>query len=99
MSGNYKWYEAYKAAVLETDWSRMEERIRTAESSIKERKNDLSWNYGGPPEEMKAIEDAIKSLEVLRADAASWSERSKGGLGSKHGTDRVEHAGGDSSGL
>lgn len=77
MTANYKWYEAYKAAGLETDWSRMEERIRAAESSIKDRKNDLSLDHGDSTEEVKAIEDAMRSLEVLRADAASLSERSK----------------------
>jgi len=24
----YKWHEVYKAALLETDWSKMEERIK-----------------------------------------------------------------------
>ena len=26
----YKWHEVYKAALLETDWSKMEDRIQAA---------------------------------------------------------------------
>lgn len=41
------WYEIYRAAVLETDWSRMEERIQAAESAIKGRLHEFSLNHGG----------------------------------------------------
>jgi len=30
----YKWHEVYKAALLETDWTKMEERIQAAEAAL-----------------------------------------------------------------
>lgn len=75
MSATYKWHEVYKAALLETEWSKMEERIRAAETAIEERKRELSQNGGGMPEENDAIAGATRSLNVLRGEAASWSTR------------------------
>jgi hypothetical protein len=74
----YQWHEFYKAAVLETDYSKMEDRIRAAESAIHERQHELSLNGAGTPEERQAISDALNALDVLRRDAASWSRNSKG---------------------
>ncbi len=70
MTTTYPWHEFYKAAVLETDWSRMEDRIRVAESAIRERQGELSLDHAGTPEEIQAINDALNSLSVLRKDAA-----------------------------
>jgi len=70
-----KWYEVYKAAVLETDWSKMEERIRVAESAIQERQHEFALNHGGTAEEQQAIADALSGLTVLRKDATSWAKR------------------------
>lgn len=72
MSTTYKWQEFYEAAVLETDWSRMEDRIQAAESAIKGRLQEFSLDHGGTPEENQAIVDALTSLNSLRADVASW---------------------------
>ncbi len=69
----YQWNELYKAALLETDWSKMEERIRAAESAIQNRKREFALNSGGPQEENRALADAINSLGVLRSEVASWS--------------------------
>jgi hypothetical protein len=71
----YEWHEVYKAAVLETDWSKMEERIRIAEVALDQRRGELVLDHGGTPEENQAIEDALHGLNVLRMDAASWLER------------------------
>ncbi len=75
MNAEYKWYEAYKAAVLETDWTKMDDRIEAAKSSIKLRLNELSMDHGGTPEERQSLADALNALEVLRRDADSWSKR------------------------
>jgi hypothetical protein len=75
MNTTSKWYEAYKSAVLETDWTKMEERIRAAESAIAERQHEFSLNHGGTPEERQAIGDALNSLRILRQDAIAWSRR------------------------
>ena len=68
-----QWHELYKAALLETDWSKMEERIQAAESAIQNRKREFALNSGGPQEENRALADAINSLGVLRSEVASWS--------------------------
>ena len=69
----YQWHELYKAALLETDWSKMEERIQAAESAIQNRKREFAlkfwWHPGGKP----ALADAINGLSVLRSEVASWS--------------------------
>jgi hypothetical protein len=70
----YKWYEPYKAAVLETEWSKMEGRITAAEAALHERKREFDLDHGGTPEENQAIEAAFRGLSVLRKDAATWSE-------------------------
>jgi hypothetical protein len=75
MNTTYKWHEAYRAALLETEWSQMVERIRKAETAIEDRKRELGQNGGGTPEENEAISGAIRSLNVLRTEAASWSSR------------------------
>jgi hypothetical protein len=77
MTTGQAWRELYKIAVLETDWSKMEERIQAAESAIKQRIQEFSLNRGGTPEENQAIVIALDKLRNLRADLASWQE-SKG---------------------
>ena len=75
MTAKYRWHDVYKAAVLETDWSKMEERILAAEFAIREREKVFSQDHGATPDEEQALADAMRSLTVLRADAASWSGR------------------------
>ena len=71
----YKWHEVYKAALLETDWSKIEERIEAAEAALHARKHEFSLNHGGEPEENQAIEGALRGLSVLRDEAARWREK------------------------
>jgi hypothetical protein len=73
MTTTPKWHEVYKAALLETDWSKMEQRIQAAEAVIQERKREFDLHHGGAPEENRAITDAMRSLNALRTEAASWS--------------------------
>lgn len=75
MSSTYEWNEVYKAALLETDWARIEDRIRMAEGAIEDRKRELRLDHGGSPDENQAITDAIRGLNVLRTEAAAWSGR------------------------
>jgi hypothetical protein len=75
MPATYKWQEVYKAALLETDWSKIEERIRTAEASLHQSKRELALNHGETPEEKRAIEDALRGLAVLRNDVNAWSRQ------------------------
>ena len=72
MTTKHDWEELYRVAVLETDRSKMEERIRAVEYAIKGRLNGFSLECGGTPEENQAIVDALVGLSVLRGDLASW---------------------------
>ena len=72
MTETYKWHDVYKAAVLETDWTKMEERIQAAEAALHERKNEFDLNHGGTPEENQAIADALNGLNNLRKEVNAW---------------------------
>jgi len=60
---NYLWQAAYMAAVYETDYSLMDGRILEARAALEQRL--LSPVEG---EEYRAIKNAEKALEVLRAE-------------------------------
>ena len=61
--------------LLETDWSKIEEKIEVADNAIKVRLHEFSMNHGGTPEENQAIEDALNGLNLLRKDVAAWHKR------------------------
>lgn len=75
MTTNYIWHDSYKAALLETDWTKMEQRIQTAESEIHKRRLILSQDHSGTEEEREALVNAMQGLRILRIDAAVWFER------------------------
>jgi hypothetical protein len=75
MTAEFAWHEAYRAALLETDWTQIGQRIQEAESAIAERQHALSLNHGGTPEERHAIGAALSGLTVLRTDVAEWQRR------------------------
>jgi hypothetical protein len=68
----YTWYGSYRAAILETDWIKLPERLRSAELEIHERQHILSLDHGGTPEERKAIADALNGMKVLRTESTAW---------------------------
>jgi hypothetical protein len=68
----YGWHELYATALLETDWSTIDEKIQVAEKGIRVRLQEFSMNHGGTPEENQAIEDALNGLNILRKDVAAW---------------------------
>src|ERR1700716_99125 len=78
---SYSWQESYQATLLETDWTKMQERIQTAESAIHKRRLMLVQDHGGTSEEeeREALVSALSGLRVLRMDAASWLERNRPG--------------------
>jgi len=75
----YGWQELYAAALLETDWSKIEEKIQVAENAIRARLHEFSMNHGGTPEENQAIEDALSGLNVLRKEVAAWQGSKRAG--------------------
>jgi hypothetical protein len=71
----YGWQEPYAIAVLETDWTKIEQKIQVAENGIRARLHEFSMNHGGTPQENQAIEDALNGLTVLRKDVAAWRSK------------------------
>ena len=76
---SYSWQDSYKAALLETDWTKMVDLVQKAESEIRERRLMLVQDHGGTSEEREALVTALSGLRVLRMDAASWLERNRPG--------------------
>ena len=74
----YGWQELYATALLETDWSKIEEKIQVSENAIRVRLHEFSVNHGGTPEENQAIEDALNGLNVLRKEVAAWRSKPAG---------------------
>ncbi len=70
----YGWQELYATALLETDWSKIAEKIQVADNGIRTRLHEFSMNHGGTPEENQAIEDALHGLATLRNEVATWQE-------------------------
>jgi hypothetical protein len=70
----YGWQELYATALLETDWSKIEEKIQVADNGIRARLHEFSLNHGGTPEENQAIVDALHGLDVLRKEVSAWLE-------------------------
>jgi hypothetical protein len=71
----YSWQPAYLAALLETDWTKMVELVKAAESEIHKRRLELSKDHNGTQKEREAVVNALNGLRVLRMDAAAWRER------------------------
>jgi hypothetical protein len=61
---SYSWQESYQAALLETDWTKMQERVQRAESEIHQRRLVLSQDHSGTDEERTALVNAMSSLRV-----------------------------------
>jgi hypothetical protein len=66
------WHVSYKAAILETDWTIMPQRLRSAELEIVERKRILSLDHGGSPAERQSIADALRGISQVRSDVKEW---------------------------
>jgi len=61
------WQELYSVAMLEAEAAKIDERIDAAELAMHERQRVLSKDPTRAPEEGQAIDDALRSLSVLRA--------------------------------
>jgi hypothetical protein len=72
---SYSWHGTYRAALLETDWTKMVDLVQAAESEIHKRRLELSKDHNGTQEEREAVVNALNGLRVLRMDAAAWRNR------------------------
>jgi hypothetical protein len=70
----YGWQELYATALLETDWSKLEEKIHVAANGIRTRLDECAMDYGGTHEENQAIKDALHGLDILRKEVAKRQE-------------------------
>jgi hypothetical protein len=61
---SYSWKKSYQAALLETDWTKMQERVQRAESEIHQRRLVLSQDHSGTDEERTALVNAMSALRV-----------------------------------
>ena len=77
MTATPRWYESYRAAALETDWTKMEERVRAAEFEIHKRQHLLFEDHGGTPQERYALASALNRLWALREDLVWWQNRQR----------------------
>jgi len=74
MNTGYDWEKLYHLAVLEADWTKIEDRIYAAESAMRTRLHEFSMNHGGPRHENQAIADVLERLDVLRKEVIAWQE-------------------------
>jgi len=79
MTTNYFWRNSYRAALLETDRTKMEQRIQTAESEIHNRRLILSQDHRGTDAERAALVKALQILRILRIDGAPGGEQNRAG--------------------
>ncbi|HKV80667.1 MAG TPA: hypothetical protein VJP02_21130 [Candidatus Sulfotelmatobacter sp.] len=71
MNTEFPWQNTYLEAVLETDTSRLVQRIVAAENAIKTRVTELEKDHQGTREERTAIADALNGLAILRKERIS----------------------------
>jgi hypothetical protein len=68
MIAEYPWGRYYEVAMLETNRSKLANRIRVAEQAILARVEELNRDHGGTEEERAAIRDALSGLKILRKE-------------------------------
>ena len=64
-TGNDKWMELYRAALLELDQTKLLERVEIAERAIRDFKEELG-SHSGDPGLLQRLDDALYALVVLR---------------------------------
>jgi len=62
--GENNWRELYKAAVLEVDPSKLEDRVKATERAVRVRIASLNGQIS--QDEQSAMQDALSALNVLR---------------------------------
>jgi hypothetical protein len=65
MNVDYEWQRPYVEAVLETDRTKLPQRIEQAYATIHARTQELSQDHQGTPEERLAIDFAMNCLTLL----------------------------------
>jgi hypothetical protein len=76
MKVDYEWQRLYVAAVLETDRTKLPQRIAGAHAAIKVHLGELSQDYMGTAEERKVIEAALNGLNLLSQEITGPKSKS-----------------------
>jgi IS5 family transposase len=69
MANSYNWQEQYHAALIETDDSKLMDRILAAQAAINSRVREMQAKRDGTLEERQALADAVSGLQILRKEA------------------------------
>jgi hypothetical protein len=77
-AAGYPWQWVYQAAMLETDRSKLEQRLETAKFAIQARLQELNGDHQGFREEREAIESALAGLRILQEEVRSNSAGADG---------------------
>jgi hypothetical protein len=78
MNLDYEWQRPYVSAVLETDRTKLLQRIEEAHAAIHTRVRELTQDHQGTPDERLAIEFALNCLRLLRQEIAPPRPHSSG---------------------
>jgi hypothetical protein len=78
MRSSHDWERLYTAAILETDRSKLESRIDTAQAAIDLRLQEMGADHGGSAEENLDIETAQTSLNAMRKRAVMPQQTPQG---------------------
>lgn len=73
MNTSQDWQSLYRVALLENDWTKMEELVRAAEMAIIERKRQFSLDHGGLLRRTSHSKTRCVVLMSLRKEALQWS--------------------------
>ena len=68
MDRHYPWIQPYQEAIVETDHSKLPEKVAAAQAAIDARLGELSTDGHGASEERIAITDALNALMILRKE-------------------------------
>ena len=80
MTTTYNWYKSFRAALLETDWTKMHQLMVAAQLEIRKRQNLLAEGQSGTPTERYALANAMDNLRALQRDVAFWQESAETGM-------------------
>jgi hypothetical protein len=72
MTREPSWHDCFRAALLETDWTKIDELIVAAESEIRKRQHLLAEGLRETPTERYALAKAMNSLCGLQKDLGWW---------------------------
>jgi hypothetical protein len=78
------WEKLYRAAIVESDRSKLLQRVEGAEAAILERSRCLSKSSSNSGKEQEAITRALHILSLLRAKAGDWRDSCGKEIGSCH---------------